>query len=67
MTNRKIFLIAAIPVLLLLVFFASGFAFRLISAPSDLSVVLGVVTLSVLIFILVKFSLYLINTFKNER
>lgn len=64
MNNRKLFLLAAVPVLLLLGFYASGFAFHLISAPSDVSVVAGVMVLSALLFILFKFIQYLIKTFR---
>ena len=55
---KKYYWLALIPVLLLVYFWLFSKAFTLISAPSDLSVVAGVVLLAACIFTILKLIFY---------
>lgn len=54
MDTKKLYLFAALPVFLLLVFYATTAAFHLISAPSDMSVALGVVLIAIILFAVIR-------------
>lgn len=58
MKNNKILYIALIPVAVLVLFFLFSEAFHLLTAPSDLSVLGGVLLLVLALFILIKLFIF---------
>jgi len=65
MKNRKIYYLAAVPLVLLCLFFLFTEAFHLLRAPSDLSVLGGVLLLALSLFILINLFIFVAKKLFN--
>lgn len=58
MKNEKILAVAAIPAIIAIILFVFTQAFHMLTAPSDISVIGGVLLLCVSFFVVVKLSIF---------
>ncbi|MBD3581326.1 hypothetical protein [Flavobacterium selenitireducens] len=63
MTNKKIYAVVAVPLVVAFLFWLFTEAFNLISAPSDTSLLIGILLASAGLFILLKLIQFLLKTF----